>query len=89
METSKSAENRNGYRLWKTNYMAYDMVTESKTYADRYTIEDLESFKSYLAQRMMMVEPNLDREALMDILLHIYSNPVLAKEEMNSDSTTD
>ena len=78
-----------GYRLWKTNYMAYDMVTESKTYTDRYTIEDLESFKSYLAQRMMMVEPNLDREALMDILLHIYSNPVLAKEEMSSDTTTD
>ncbi len=78
-----------GYRLWKTNYMAHDMVTESKTYADRYTIEDLESFKSYLAQRMMMVEPNLDREALMDILLHIYSNPVLAKEEMSSDTTTD
>ena len=71
-----------GYKLWKTNYMAYDMVTDGNTYKDRYTIEDLEAFKAYIAQRLMMVEPNLDREALMDILLHIYSNPVQAQEEM-------
>ena len=71
-----------GYKLWKTNYMAYDMVTDGNTYKDRYTIEDLEAFKAYIARQLMMVEPNLDREALMDILLHIYSNPVQAQEEI-------
>ena len=71
-----------GYKLWKTNYMAYDMVNGCKKYADRYTAEDLETFKSYIAQRLLMVEPSLNKHELRDIFLHIYSNPVLSKEQL-------
>ena len=70
-----------GYKLWKTNYMAYDMVSGEKKYADYYTNEDLETFKSYIAQRLLMVEPSLNKQELKDIFLHIYSNPVKTREE--------
>lgn len=71
-----------GYKLWKTNYIAYDMVTVGNKYAQEYTPEDVENFKSYMAKQIMRVEPSLDKKELMDIFLHIYSNPVLAKEEL-------
>ena len=71
-----------GYKLWKTNYMAYDLVNGGKKYADQYTTEDLETFKSYIAQRLLMVEPSLNKHELKDIFLHIYSNPVLSKEQL-------
>jgi len=73
-----------GYKLWKTNYIAYDMVTEGNKYAQEYTPEDVESFKSYMAKQIMRVEPSLDKKELMDIFLHIYSNPVLAKEQLTA-----
>ena len=73
-----------GYKLWKTNYIAYDMVTAGNKYAQEYTPEDVESFKSYMAKQIMRVEPSLDKKELMDIFLHIYSNPVLAKEQLTA-----
>ena len=73
-----------GYKLWKTNYMAYDLVTKGSKYAQEYTPEDVEAFKSYMAKQVMRVEPSLDKKELMDIFLHIYSNPVLAKEELTA-----
>ena len=71
-----------GYKLWKTNYIAYDMVTGGNKYAQEYTPEDVENFKSYMTKQIMRVEPSIDKKELMDIFLHIYSNPVLAKEEL-------
>ena len=74
-----------GYKLWKTNYMAYDLVNGGKKYADQYTPEDLETFKSYIAQRLLMVEPSLNKNELKDIFLRIYSNPVLSKEQLTNE----
>ena len=74
-----------GYKLWKTNYMAYDLVNGGKKYADQYTAEDLETFKSYIAQRLLMVEPSLNKHELRDIFLRIYSNPVLSKEQLTDE----
>ena len=71
-----------GYRLWKTNYMAYDIVSGGSKYAEHYTAEDLAAFLKYIEVQLTKVEPDLNQEDLRDILLHIYSNPVLAKEEL-------
>ncbi|MBP5483888.1 MAG: acyltransferase [Bacteroidales bacterium] len=71
------------YKLWKTNYMAYDMVNGGSKYGCYYTPEDMEGFKAYVAQRLMMAEPSLDRDQLKDIFLRIYSNPVSEKEQRN------
>ena len=72
-----------GYKLWKTNYMAYDLVNDTDKYAVEYTSEDMEAFKSYIARQFMRVEPNLNRQDLAEILLRIYSNPVQAKEQLD------
>ena len=71
-----------GYQLWKTNYMAYDLVDGGNKYATEYTPEELEGFKAYIEKQLGTVEPELNREDLRDILLHIYSNPVLSKENL-------
>lgn len=74
-----------GYKLWKTNYIAYDSVNKTTKYADRYTKEDQEEFRSYIAAQLMKVEPDLDRRDLAVILLHIYSNPVQSKEMLENN----
>ena len=71
-----------GYKLWKTNYMAYDIVTEGSKYSSEYSSEELQAFKGYIEALLGKVEPELDRDELRDILLHIYSNPVLSKENL-------
>ena len=71
-----------GYKLWNTNYMAYDIVNGGSKYAGEYTPEKLASFKAYIEGLLDQVEPSLNREDLRDILLHIYSNPVLSKENL-------
>jgi hypothetical protein len=71
-----------GYKLWKTNYMAYDIVNGGAKYADQYSPEELQAFKGYIEALLEKVEPELNRDDLRDILLHIYSNPVLSKENL-------
>ena len=71
-----------GYKLWNTNYMAYDIVNGGSKYASEYTAEDMTAFKAYIETLLGQVEPTLDKDELRDILLHIYSNPVLSKENL-------
>ncbi len=71
-----------GYKLWKTNYIAYDLINDGLKYADQYSHEDKEAFIDYMNTRMDTVEPELNREELREIFLQIYSNPVLSKERM-------
>ncbi|MBP5721342.1 MAG: 1-acyl-sn-glycerol-3-phosphate acyltransferase [Bacteroidales bacterium] len=75
-----------GYKLWKTNYIAYDLMNGTSDFAEQYTPEEVKAFKDYMAGQLQMVEPELDKAALADIFLHIYGNPVasflsLSKEE--------
>ena len=70
-----------GYKLWKTNYMAYDWVNDTTMYADHYDAADMEAFREYIAGQLKLVETTLDQKELLDILLHIYSNPVLNKQK--------
>lgn len=69
-----------GYKLWKTNFIAYDMVYGTTKYSDRYTAEDREKFLAYTEHKLKKVERTLNREDLRDIFLRIYSNPVENKE---------
>jgi len=71
-----------GYKLWKTNYMAYDIVHKTNKYAGEYTQQDMENFQGYIAQQLILAESTLDRNELYEELLHIYSNPVESKENL-------
>ena len=70
-----------GYRLWKTNYMGYDLMTGGDKYSDRYTPEDLKKFREYTEHKLSRAEKKMDKNELRDIFWHIYGNPVVAKEK--------
>ena len=70
-----------GYKLWKTNYMGYDLMTGVSKYSDKYTPEDLKKFRDYTEHKLSRAEKKLDKNALRDIFWHIYGNPVAAKEK--------
>jgi len=69
-----------GYHLWKTNYMGYDLGHATDKYSSHYTAVELADFKVYIEGRLDTAEVELDRDALREILLGIYGNPVLSKE---------
>ena len=71
-----------GYKLWKTNYMAYDLMNQGSKYASQYSADDMEKFQGYLAQQLLKVESTLDRSEMYQELLHIYGNPVVSKENL-------
>lgn len=71
-----------GYKLWNTNYIAYDLVYGGDKYSGHYSKEEREAFSNYIETQLKLTEPTLDRQELRDILLRIYSNPVLSKETL-------
>ena len=76
-----------GYRLWKTNYLAYDIMNKTTKYSDKYTVSDIDWFTDYMEHQLDTVEKELDRAALKDIFLHIYANPVVSKEMLREKNT--
>lgn len=71
-----------GYKLWKTNFIAYDLVNHSFKYAEMYSPEDMKAFIDYTEHKLDKVERRLNRAALRDIFLKIYANPVVTKERL-------
>lgn len=69
------------YKLWKTNYMGYDLMTGGNKYSSLYSSEDLRKFIEYTEHKLSRVELRLDRDALRQVFWEIYGNPVKAKEE--------
>ena len=67
-----------GYRLWKTNYMAHDLLYGKSEYLDagKYTPADLQEFERYAAHKIGKLERRLDRGELRRIFLGIYAGPV-------------
>lgn len=71
-----------GYKLWKTNYMGYDLMTGGKRFAgSKYTDEDIQEFRKYTEHKLSKAERRLDKDRLREVFWHIYGNPVVAKEE--------
>jgi 1-acyl-sn-glycerol-3-phosphate acyltransferase len=62
------------YKLWPTNYIAYDIVNKSQTYSDLYT----ENEKS-LFQRRLEMRIDDENPVALDGFLAMYSNPVVNK----------
>lgn len=71
-----------GYKLWKTNYIGYDMVNHTFKYRDKYTPEDVAQFTDYVEHQLDKVEKSLCRADLRDIFLRIYANPVVSFENL-------
>ena len=70
------------YKLWKTNYIAYDLLHGQSIFEKFYTELDKSNFEAYVEKQLDSVEPELNRDELRDIFLHIYANPIVSKESL-------
>ena len=77
-----------GYKLWKNNYIAYDIANHSFRYSDMYDRADAEKFVAYMEHQLDTVEPEINREDLRRIFLDIYANPVVTKELLKKEKVT-
>lgn len=77
-----------GYKLWKNNYVAYDLLNHSFKYSEMYGISDIEKFVAYMEHQLDTVEKELNREDLRRIFLEIYANPVVTKELLIKEKQT-
>ncbi len=64
-----------GYRLFPNNYIAHDMRSGSKRFADKYNGQDFASFQKRVAT-LKELSAGLDFDAMLGIFLGIYANPV-------------
>lgn len=63
------------YKLWNTNFIAYDMISHQKTYLGvKYTEQMQREFESDMNQKLALLKGDLD--VLKMIFLGIYANPV-------------
>lgn len=69
-----------GYRIFPCNYIAYDEVTGTKTYASKYSRDDMDAFDAYIARQLEKVDvPDItDDEHLFmrETMLSMYANPL-------------
>ena len=77
-----------GYRLWKNNYIAYDLANQSFKYSHMYDPADSEQFVDYMRRQLDTVEPGINREDLRRIFLDIYANPLVSKELLEKEKVT-
>ena len=77
-----------GYKLWKNNYVAYDILNHSFKYSDKYEMSDVEAFVAYMEHQLNTVEPEINRSDLRKHFLEIYANPVVSKELLAKERAT-
>ena len=68
------------YKLWKTNYIAYDLRYQSYKYKEHYTSSEKQEFVDYMENGLQGIMGEMDE--LRDIFLGIYANPVKNFENM-------
>lgn len=62
------------YKLWPTNFIAYDILNQTKTYSDRYTATEKSLFERRLEMRIDENNP-----VALQGFLAMYANPVVNK----------
>ncbi|WP_194851830.1 1-acyl-sn-glycerol-3-phosphate acyltransferase [Nonlabens antarcticus] len=65
------------YKLWPTNYVAFDLLHDSQDYIEEYTEKDHQQFERRLRMRVDMK----DKEAVKSFLC-MYARPVINKEQL-------
>lgn len=70
------------YKLWKNNYIAYDLLENEDKYAREYTPEEKKAFEKYMYKGLKSLVGEADE--LKSIFLNIYANPVRNKEQLTS-----
>jgi 1-acyl-sn-glycerol-3-phosphate acyltransferase len=63
------------FKLWPTNYMAYDLINNEERFKDKYTPEEKRDFENYIQKRLHTISG--DKDELKQYFLQIYANPVV------------
>lgn len=71
------------YKLWKTNFIAYDMLEEGERYASQYSDTEKDAFIQYMEEGLRSLVGEADE--LKNIFLNIYANPVRNKLIINNE----
>ena len=72
------------YHIYPCNYIAYDKLNGSHTYADKYNDSDIAYFEKYLNRRIekVKVHTNDEEKAFMrERILEMYANPLINKNK--------
>lgn len=65
-----------GYHLYAQNYVALDMIQNTRMYGEHYTQEEYEKFDEYIASRLALIDiENKDEAFLRRCLLSQYAYP--------------
>jgi hypothetical protein len=62
------------YKLWPTNYIAYDLLHNTKIYSEKYTEKEKQLFERRLELRI-----NAEDAKMKESFLAMYANPVINK----------
>ena len=72
------------YKLWKNNFIAYDLTEDGDKYIMKYTPEEKKAFEEYMNEGLKSLVGEADE--LKSIFLNIYANPVRNSERLTSRS---
>lgn len=83
------------YKLWPTNYIAYDLLHDSREYKNEYSNIQKIAFQNYVRGRVWKLvlgrkKTGLPKENLFkmarEIMLEMYANPVVNHAQLNSEN---
>jgi hypothetical protein len=67
------------YKLWPTNYSAYDLLYQTNKYSSRYNSVEKEEFVTRMEKEVSSL--NFDKTEATDLYLRMYANPVINFEK--------
>ena len=73
----------NNYRLWPTNYIAYDLLHETDAFSHEYTVDE----KTLFERRLEMKIDESNRQ-VYESFLAMYANPVVNKLKLQTIQTS-
>lgn len=72
------------YKLWPSNYIAWDIFNNSCQYSDNYSDEEKAIFLEYVEDHISRI-PEMDRDFIFNSLMEMYANPLENKRSYNND----
>ena len=68
------------YKIFKTNYIAHDLLFDNKDFAEHYTAQEEKEFRDYLNAQLDRIDDipvnASDRNYMLKYMLQMYSNPL-------------
>jgi len=67
------------YKLWDTNYIAYDLLNGTAVFSEKYSEESKEKFIDYLKEKSDKLDEVYPKRDILNLMLNMYANPIKNK----------